>query len=191
MLFQNNKAIDTTILSDRIRMELTLLHCPGHEHAESKVVPNALLPKAGAGSSLGTANPRRTQMGIADRIKSIPIVGEMAAWAAWIFRVRQIARIASRTEANLAKIHNQVARIDNQVARIDNQVARIDARLTGIDGRVGALEPLPRSFHGRTDSGYQPRSDVSAASLVALVRNNGQEACANPRDGDCIVGSAT
>jgi len=127
-------------------MELTLLHCPGHEHAESKVVPNALLPKAGAGSSLGTANPRRTQMGIADRIKSIPIVGEMAAWAAWIFRVRQIARIASRTEANLAKIHNQVARIDNQVARIDNQVARIDARLTGIDGRVGALEPLQRSF---------------------------------------------
>jgi hypothetical protein len=113
MFFRNNRAIDTDILSSRICVELASMHC--REQKVAKPISQELMPQAIAGMGADVVGPRGSEPGIADRIKRIPIVGEVATWVVWIVRVRQIARAPFTAQGAPEQVEPRVSGLEERI----------------------------------------------------------------------------
>jgi SAM-dependent methyltransferase len=199
MLCRNNSAIDTDILSGRIRMDLASLHRAEHAGVGPGIARKELLPDAIVGVSSGAAGPRRSEMGIANKIRRVPIIGEFASWAAWILRIRRVARAAFAAEAGVANSHHRAARIearlgdlegrlgefDGRLGEFDGRLGEFDGRLDEFDGRLGEFDGRLDEFDGRLDEfdgRFQRATDDLRKSLEAASRNAGEQIAAVRRE---------
>ena len=152
-------------------MDLASLHRAEHAGVGPGIARKELLPDAIVGVSSGAAGPRRSEMGIANKIRRVPIIGEFASWAAWILRIRRVARAAFAAEAGVANSHHRAARIEARLGDLEGRLGEFDGRLGEFDGRLD-------EFDGR----FQRATDDLRKSLEAASRNAGEQIAAVRRE---------
>ncbi len=104
MFQSNNPAIDTNILAERARAELARTRLASSKH--SGFIANIGAPLSAA------IPPSKFSRFARNRLRHIPILGNLLSWASWILRVKQIATMVFNYEARLSKMQREIDYLD-------------------------------------------------------------------------------
>ena len=167
MLCRNNRAIDTDVLCDRIRIDLASLHRLERTGTGPGIAREELLPDAIVSVSAAAAGPRRSEMGITNKVRRVPIIGEFASWASWILRIRRVARTAFAAEAGVINSDHRAGRIE---ARLGNLEGHLNGRLGEFDERLGEFGERLGEFERDLRKSLEAASRNAGEQIAAVRR---------------------